>query len=271
MNDFLNRYGNWALVAGAAEGLGEAYCHVLAEKGINLIMLDKEKKSMDILANKLEKGKDIEIIRLEMDLKEEGASKAMIDASSKVDCRLLIYNAAFSQVKTFFDHNNEELDNYIDINCRTLIHTIHGFADYLSTKPSGGILMMSSLAGIWGTNLVAPYGASKAFTLNLAEALYHEFKEFNIDVMACIAGATATPAYLSTNPEYGFIKPHVMNPRAVAEYALGMLGKRPYCIPGTFNKMSYFLMTRILGRRFSGRLMNRTMKRMYGGKSESQG
>ena len=37
--DFHRRYGPWAVVAGASEGIGQAYAHVLAEKGINLITL----------------------------------------------------------------------------------------------------------------------------------------------------------------------------------------------------------------------------------------
>jgi short-subunit dehydrogenase len=144
-----------------------------------------------------------------------------------------------------------------------MLHSVYGFLKYLTGKGTGGILLMSSLAGLWGTQLVASYGATKAFTLNLAEALYHELKDQDIDIMACIAGPTATPAYLSTRPKYGFIKPKVMNPQHVANYAISQLGKRAYCIPGFSNKLTHFLMTRILPRTYAARLMNNTMGKMY--------
>lgn len=269
MDDLLKRYGSWGLVAGAAEGLGEAYCNVLAEKGMNIILVDKKKEAMEKLAAYLQNAYGIQCTCLHLDLAETKAPDIILNKVKGIDCRLLIYNAAYSKVKPILNHSVEELDNYIDVNCRNLIKTVHGFADQLKNKPSGGILLMSSLAGLWGTQLVATYGATKAFTLNLAESLYHELKQYHIDIMACIAGATATPAYLSTNPEYGAIKPSVMDSKKVASYAIKKLGKRSYCIPGSLNKFSYFLMTHILGRKAASRIINKTMGRMYRNTLES--
>ncbi len=263
MENFLKRYGNWGLVAGAAEGLGEAFCRVLASRGMNIILVDKKKDAMEDLATFLESNFEIATQCLHLDLAGKESSKAIMELAKNRNCRLLIYNAAYSRVKPLLDHQEDEIDKYLDVNCRTLLHTVYGFADHLKEYSSGGILMMSSLAGLWGTQLVAPYGATKAFTLNLAESLNYEFKQYNIDVMACISGATATPAYLSTNPKYGTLKPSVMEPGKVASYAVSQLGKKAYCIPGFNNKLNYFLMTRIFPRRTSGSLINRTMWKMY--------
>ena len=80
----------------------------------------------------------------------------------------------YGPVMPFLDNSEDDLDLYIDVNCRTLLHLTHRFAGHLKTGRSGGIVLMSSLAGLWGTGLVAPYGASKAFDYNLAEALHYE-------------------------------------------------------------------------------------------------
>ena len=263
MDEFLKRYGRWALVAGAAEGLGEAYCLALARRGMNIILVDRQKSLMESLSGRLENEFNIETLKLHLDLAGREAPGIMLEKSANLDCRLLVYNAAHSQVKMFLEHTEDELDEYLDVNCRTLMHAVYGFVAQLRKHTSGGILLMSSLAGLWGTQFVASYGATKAFTLNFAEALYHELKDENIDVMACIAGATATPAYLSTSPQYGFFRPGVMDPQAVAAYALKRLGKKAYCIPGVSNKLTYFLMTRILTRRLAAGLINATMSKMY--------
>jgi len=46
-NDINDRYGPWCLVAGAAEGLGKAFSQALAEKGMNLILVDHQRELLD--------------------------------------------------------------------------------------------------------------------------------------------------------------------------------------------------------------------------------
>ena len=55
-NTFKNKFGPWSLVAGAAEGIGAAYCRELAGNGMNIILVDQKKQETEELAEKLEKG-----------------------------------------------------------------------------------------------------------------------------------------------------------------------------------------------------------------------
>lgn len=261
---FLKKYGDWAIVAGAAEGLGKAWSDSLAKRKMNILMVDNQPELLDQLAARLEKKEQIKTIRLHLNLGKQDAWQVIIDKIQTINCRLLIYNAAYSLVKPFTQHTPDELDNFIDINTRTQIKLVHSFADYLIKKNNGGgILLMSSLAGLIGMHMVTPYAATKAFSWNLAEALHHELKSHHIDVMACIAGATSTPAYLKTNPKYGFIKPLVMKPEAVAEAALDKLGKKTLFIPGFSNRLNYFILTRLLPRKTAAKIANNTIGNMY--------
>lgn len=268
-NAFKKKYGSWGLVAGAAEGLGEAYSVALAKRGLNVILVDNRKTSLTTLSEKLKQDYGAETQCLHLDLVDADAADQIMALIENVQCRLFIYNAAFSLVKLFVQHTEEELDHYIDINSRTQIKLVHKFVSYLlQQKQTGGIVLMSSLSGLIGMQLVAPYAATKAFIWNLAEALHHELKPHNIDIMACIAGATATPAYLNTHPENGFPKPSVLKPEKVAEYALKKLGKKTLCIPGFSNRSSYFILTRLLPRKLAASIANKTMGSMYKRKFE---
>lgn len=263
-NLFKKKYGNWAIVVGSAEGLGEAYSEALAKRNINLIMVDNQKDSLTNLAKQLEKEYEIKTIQVLLDLSDSDAVQKIMNEITKVDCRLLIYNAAYSLIKPFINHTEKELDNFIDINTKTQLKLVHQFVQYLtSKKSSGGILLMSSLAGLIGMQLVSTYAATKAFSWNLAEALHYELKSQHIDVLACVAGATETPAYLKTKPTYGFFKPLVMKPENVAHAAIKQLGKRALFIPGFSNRMNYFILTRLLPRKLAASVANKTMLTMF--------
>lgn len=264
MTDFLRHYGQWGLVAGASEGIGAAFCEEMARKGMSIIMVDINRKGMESLSLFLENKYAVRTKCLPMDLAGNGAVVECLEAMQDLDCRLLVYNAAYSRVKPFLSAGEEEKDAYVDVNVRTPLRLAHAFALKLKASGStGGIILMSSLAGIWGTQLVAAYSGTKAFNLNLAEALSHELKPLRIDVSACCAGATATPGYLGTHPAKGFFGPPVMKPGDVASIALKKLGKKTVIIPGRINRITYFMLTRLLPRSWSVALVNRTMAGTY--------
>ena len=264
MNIFQDKYGPWVIVIGAAEGLGEAYCIALAKRKMNLVMVDNRSDELKTLSIQLKKEYGILTQTLHLDLKDKDATKIILKAVNELDIGLLIYNAAYSQIKPFVNYTTEELDAFLTINAGTQMQLVHAFAKKLITrKKAGGIILMSSLAGLIGMQLVAPYAATKAFTWNLAEALNYELKQHNIDVMACISGATATPTYLKSNPKYGFIKPLVMQSETVAEAALNKLGKKTLFIPGFSNRLNYFILTRLMPRKMAASVANKTMGEMY--------
>jgi short-subunit dehydrogenase len=264
MTEFRERYGAWALIAGAAIGLGESFCTTLAKQGFNLFMIDNREEQLISLSGKLANDYGIQTIPFFIDLFQKDAVEQIMAKMSAIEIRLMIYVAAFSQIKKFGNFTSDDLDHYINVNVGTPLKLVHAFSNRLiEAKKSGGILLMSSLAGLLGMQYIVPYAASKAFTWNLAESLHHELKPHKIDVMACIAGATATEAYLGTNPQYGFIKPQVQQPSEVAELALKNLGRKALFIPGFSNRFNYFILTRLLLRKMASYFANKTMEKMY--------
>ena len=258
------KYGDWALIAGAAAGIGESFCYALAKRGINVVMIDNREDLLHGLSEKLANDFGIETLPLCIDLFEKDSINQIIEKTSSIEIRFLIYVAAFSQIKKFGNFTTDDLEHYININIKTPLKLVHFYSNtWISKKQNGGVLLMSSLAGLLGMQYIAPYAATKAFTWNLAESLHHELKPYKIDVMACIAGATATEAYLSTNPQYGLIKPQVQQPATVAELALQNLGRKALFIPGFSNRFNYFILTRLLPRKMASYFANRTMKKMY--------
>jgi short-subunit dehydrogenase len=105
---------------------------------------------------------------------------------------------------------------------------------------------MSSLAGMQGSPSIAVYAATKAFGTVLAEGLWAELRGSGVDVLACVAGAVATPGLRAAmrRPALGTVEPD-----QVAEAALRTLGRRPRAVPGALMRVSSILMSRLLPRR----------------------
>ena len=262
MKDFVSLYGDWALVAGAAEGIGASFSIALAGYGMNLILVDKNSPSLDMLANELEKTYRIKTIRLFLDFSKDQSNKECWDQVNNIDFRLMIYIPAYSRVGRFTSFSSLEIDQFLTLNVKTPAHLVHSFLRHRKKGEKYGIILMSSLAGILGPALVAPYASTKAYLLVLAESLFFELKQENTDITACCAGPTSTPTYWKSNPvnQSTIISP--MQPDKVATYALKMLGKKPVCIPGMKNRFFYFILTR-LSRKSAGKIVSRSMLKMY--------
>ena len=87
---FLNKYGEWALVAGAAEGIGATFSTILAQQKINLVMADIRDSLMHEFAEKLRDDYEIEIIELVLDLSAKDAPVRCMDTVKKLDCRICL-------------------------------------------------------------------------------------------------------------------------------------------------------------------------------------
>jgi short-subunit dehydrogenase len=264
MKSLRERYGNWALVAGAAEGIGEAFTVSLAMQGFNIILADNKGTAMESLAHTVRVNYKVATRQLLLDLSHQDAPDRCLAEANASGCRLMVYVAAYSHVARFTSLSRNELDLFIDINTKSLLHLVHGFSNVLiSRKERGGILLVSSLAGLIGPQFVATYAATKAFSIRLTEALSYELKPSGIDITVCMAGMAATPTFLGSNPSFEKIKPGMLPPMEIAAYSLSKLGKRSRCIPGWKNRMQYFLLQQILPRRLATWLVNDAMKKMY--------
>jgi hypothetical protein len=65
---FVDRYGPWALVAGASEGVGAAYARAIAERGLNVALLARRREVLDEVASSIRSTSGVETRTLAIDL-----------------------------------------------------------------------------------------------------------------------------------------------------------------------------------------------------------
>ena len=243
---FTERYGAWALVAGASEGLGAAYARALAERGMNLVLIARRRALLDRLAEDLRGTFGIEVRCCEGDLASLAFLETLHTVCSGLDVGLMVYNATYAPVGEFEHTALEDLMCVVDVNVRAPVALLRAFLPSMTERGRGAVVLMTSLAGNQGTPRIAAYAASKAFTRVLGEGLWHELENRGIDVVTCCAGAVRTPGYAVTADKDA---PGTLDPEEVVEEALNALGRGPLVIPGFVNRAASVVMGRLLPRR----------------------
>ena len=192
---FASRYGPWALVAGASEGVGSAFAEAVAERGINVVLLARRQAVLEDVAAGIRARSGVETLAVAVDLAEHGAMASIVDATAGLDTGLIVYCAgADPNYEPFLTNSIQTAEAMVHRNCIVPMQMCHHFARPMVARGSGGIVILGSGAG-WagGPNMVA-YGASKAFDMVLAEALWAELHDKGVDVLGLILGETDTPA-----------------------------------------------------------------------------
>ena len=193
---FATKYGPWALVAGASDGVGAAFAAGLAERGVNVVLLARRQAGArsgcgrDQLADI-----GVQTRTLAVDLAEPGAASAIAAATGDLEIGFLVYCAgADPNFKPFLANPIEAAEAMVQRNCMVPMQLCHHFAPAMVERGSGGIVIFGSGAGFAGGPNMVAYGASKAFDMVFAEALWAELHDKGVDVLGLILGKTNTPA-----------------------------------------------------------------------------
>jgi uncharacterized protein len=230
---FAERYGPWAAVLGAAQGIGLAFAHELAQRGVSVLAVDVRDDLLGPAVRAVAGAAPrVEVRGLALDLAAPDVAERL--AAIDAPLGLVVYTAMLALVGPFLDEKLERHETALHVGCRGALAASHVLGGRLVAQRRGGLILTSSGAGFQGTGWVAGYSAAKAFDLALAEALWWEWKPHGVDVLALCPGGTATPGMLGNAPKLGVEA--LARPEDVAREALDMLGRGPVCIPGEDNR-----------------------------------
>jgi short-subunit dehydrogenase len=233
---FRQRYGPWALVAGASDGIGEWYARAIAEEGVNVLLLARREAKLASLAADLRAGHGVQVRTLAADLTAADLDAKVEAATRDLEIGLLVYNAgAVHGASAFHDLPVEHALGLVALNCTGPVLLVHRLGAQMRARGRGGIVLMGSMISFAGSAWVATYSATKAFDRILAEGLWHELRPHGVDVLGAIAGATRTPSMLASSESFADY-PGAMEPEEVARGALAFLGRGPIWVAGDANR-----------------------------------
>lgn len=255
---FLKKYGAWAIVTGATDGLGKQFAMQLAEIGLNLVIVARRKSLLEDLSKKLHSTYKIECISVDLDLSTNDAVNALYEKTNHLDIGLIVAAAGFGTSTNLVEADIKVEKQLIDLNCRSLMEISHIFGKKFSDQKKGGIILISSLLGFHGAFGTANYAASKAYVQALGEALYFELRKHNVDVITVASGPINTGFAAAAGMEFSM----ALKPEDVAKQSIACLGRKITLLPGFLTKFLYLSLCMLVFRNIKVMVMGMVMKTM---------
>lgn len=230
---FVERYGPWAVVTGASDGIGRAFAQQLAAKGLNLVLVARGAERLAALAQQLQAQHGIECRVLPADLSDLKATTRMVESTQDLDVGLLIAAAGFGSGGAFLSARVDVETEMVELNCTSVLLQCWHYGQRFSRRGRGGVVLLSSLLAFHGAPWAANYAATKAYVQSLAEGLRSEWAAHGVDVIACAPGPIATGFQARANMRMA----HALAPDIVARQTLIALGRRGTIRPGWLSKL----------------------------------
>jgi short-subunit dehydrogenase len=227
------RYGPWAVVTGASDGIGRAFARQLASMGMNLVLVARGAERLAALADELRARHGVACRAVPTDLSDLEATARMIESTRDLDVGLLVAAAGFGSGGPFLAADLRAETEMVDLNCTSVLLQCWHYGHRFSQRGSGGVVLMSSLLAFGGSPLAANYAATKAYVQSLAEGLRSEWAGQGVDVIACAPGPIATGFASRANLRMA----QALEPDVVARQTLSALGRRGTVRPGWLSKV----------------------------------
>jgi short-subunit dehydrogenase len=187
--------GGTAVVTGAASGIGAALAGLLAERGSNLVLVDRDKERLDGVADGVRRGHpQLAVDTYVVDLSDDAATAEAADAlaAAHPGTTLLVNNAGVALGGRFDQVTLEEFDWVMAVNFRSVVRLTHAFLPALKAHPGSHLVNVSSVFGIFAPAGQAAYSASKFAVRGFSEAVRHELAENGVGVTVVHPGGIKT-------------------------------------------------------------------------------
>lgn len=185
--------GKVALITGASAGIGRASALALAQEGANLVLTARRTERLEELKAAVEQAGGKAVFVVGDATQEEIAQQcvaAAVDTFGTLD--ILINNVGVGNYKNLVDTSLAEYDEMVDTNVRSTFLFTRYTVPVMQKQGSGTILMISSMAGLYGFAGEAVYCATKFAQVGFAQALDKELRPQGIKVGVICPGGVKT-------------------------------------------------------------------------------
>ena len=193
MNKMKGNYGTYALVTGAASGMGRIYALRLAEMGFNLVLVDINENGLKQTAEGL--NPNAKVLLITQDLSKEDAADRIYEKTEEASCKIevLVNNAGVMYCQGIAETSERMLKLIMAVHMTTPMMLCRKYVGAMKERKCGYILNISSLAAWMSWPGIGMYGNTKRFVRDYSRELRIECQKTGVSVTNAYFGAVDTP------------------------------------------------------------------------------
>jgi NAD(P)-dependent dehydrogenase (short-subunit alcohol dehydrogenase family) len=183
--------GQFAIITGAASGIGEVIATRLADAGATVCVVDIDGKQAAVAAERIGRG----ACSISLDITDPGAVEHTVAklVSDRQGIDILVNNAGVAgKAAPVWEQSDSDWHNVIAVNLHGPFYLCRAVIPHMRSRGYGRIVNIASVAGKEGNPNMAAYSASKAALIGLTKSMAKEVATEGI----CIN--TVSPAVIQT-------------------------------------------------------------------------
>ncbi|RYG69095.1 SDR family oxidoreductase [bacterium] len=246
----------WALVTGAASGIGAELCRLFAKDGAGIVLVDRNKSGLDSISEELTTQYGIETVSLVFDLSKPEAPSQIFEALKRqnIEVDILVNNAGFGTYGNFWETDLGRDQALIDVNIMAPVLLSKLFLPSMVQRRRGRVMNMGSISGFSASPYASTYYASKSFLQSFSQGVGASLKGTGVTMTVVCPGPTYTAFDWQKTADGGpppERKKFQMDAAEVAAQGYrGMRRGQAVVIPGLSNK-ALAVLAKLLPRKFA--------------------
>ncbi|SPP82259.1 hydroxysteroid dehydrogenase-like protein 1 isoform X1 [Drosophila guanche] len=222
----LEKYGKWAVVTGATDGIGKEYARELARQGLNLVLVSRTKEKLIAVTNEIESQYKIKTKWIVADFVKGREIYEHIEKElAGIEVGILVNNVGmmYEHPDNYEEVSEDLLWNLMTVNIGSVLMLTRKLLPRMKAARRGAIVNLGSSSELTPLPYLTAYGASKAFITYFTRALEREVASHNIDVQLVLPGFVVTKmnAYSDRVMDGGLIFPNASSYSRSAVFTLG--------------------------------------------------
>lgn len=237
------KFGKWAVITGATDGIGKAYAMALAKKGMNVLLISRTESKLKAVKDEIDakgySGVEVDFVVCDYSNFDSKAKETVSKSVENLDIGILINNVGVSYryPRYFHEITDEEVTALIEMNVNSTTWMTRYIIGGMIERKRGAIVNISSGSAMYTMPLLAEYSAAKSFIEKFTLALNAEYAGKGIKVQCQI------PFYVATKLAKMRKSFTVPSPDEYAKMGLKFIGQpeavaSPYWVHGM---MSFFM------------------------------
>ncbi|KAM4017464.1 inactive hydroxysteroid dehydrogenase-like protein 1, partial [Anomaloglossus baeobatrachus] len=189
------KYGEWAVVTGSSDGIGQAYAEELASHGVNIILLGRNIQKLQNVSEAIISTYGVKTRIIVADFnKGLEVFPSIKEALEDVDVGILVNNAGvcYDYPACLTEVPEEKSMEIINVNIVAAVMMVYVVLPGMLQRKRGAIINISSGTCWKPVPLMTVYAASKAFLDSFTRALHYEYSSQGIFIQSL------TPAFVVT-------------------------------------------------------------------------